>query len=52
MENKKVYVDNQSDKRFPYRVRCQGKTVSVLTKDEAVRIKKYTEKVIALLSGL
>jgi len=47
--NKKVYVSKQFDKRFPFRVKAMGFTVSVHSEEEAKRVKKYTEKVIDLI---
>ena len=48
----KVYVEFNKRRKAPYRVKYEDYSVYLSTKSEAKRVKKYTEKVIALLGGM
>ena len=41
-----IRVQRQSDKKTPFRLKYRGFTVSVHTKDEAKRVKKFIHKIL------
>jgi hypothetical protein len=42
----KLWVSKQPEKTLPYRVYCNGFTVGLKTKDEALRVKAFIERIM------